>query len=1604
MASTVGAGSVGNALSELNAGATAGDAASGAGTLTALSYDDDRGGVVGRVVRTVDAFKSGLVGVLYIMAHRSVVSNTADAIYVSIGCIQLIAVVLPHSSKWDFHLEASVNTWSYIASLSKVDMALIYWLGWIPIYVSVGVVAASLLNGLYVGYSWRKKNFHHFWTIRLLRKTAHLLVTILYVPILGLFTTEISMCQASGMLPDWRCSIVTPIMVVLGVVFAGMSLMVAATFFEPDPTAATFTSRSHSRIDVLHNLFETVLVCLSAMLEKTSTGAAPMAFALISLACTGTVAFLYTWYQPYYRTVANERRAVASWLATWTVLAGTFARQVLQPTASIAPLFFGGYVFIVPLAILCTRSRRALLSTMSISDCRNEFEVELCCRIANVDVAHKTEIATEDIDRSSAKFVQGFDRFPSSIFLCIFYSMFLQYIKKSPLIARRYILRAVQMSPTLDQSFFLYQQKRALEDGVDCNSGVLSFVQREKYIREAKMLDQKCCRALLQFWGELLSPKPDMLMVVANSNSVSLLTKKAGEAYANLLRMGSNSPATLYMYAGFLETIVNSPDDRALCTSRRNNRNEAHLDEFTAAVAVSASERQTHPVGTIVSCNVMATILLGEDVTSRWLGHFLLPPWNHAIPIIATEYLEHGVDRYFGGAPHLAYCRSTSSAMFPVHISLTPFSTNGIDFDLYIAIVPATTPGRATHEPALTVLADPETGLVHAMTNKCIEVFNTTRADVSSGSVSMFDLVDEYRERRELFMVPGGATGLLITPSFMNDVPCELHLSITACSAMNFTVDVIAVEVIASAKGAACASDVPRDDREFAIADTGRGADDDEKDVSTDADDVDTSVGEIPVLQVNRAMGASEVADAPKEESDRAGVADDDTVGALPTSEAGVARGTDASHKTSMRRKATRKPAKRVVVVGGASVTTEHDDNASEQTSNSGVSDVQSRIVRQAMIRASNKMDPALSRFHKLFLAVLLLTMAMVVSFYTYRYEMVASYAEHLARFKLVTTRRKSISEIALQTHTLLLLNQGGANLTWSANVETVSRAMILSALKTLQTADSTAFQGRATLTPEHAALYLQPTCRLLQLVNEPTISSTIGQHGLARTEITYRSLYDVTSIYVNAAIEASKAPLSSFVSDNPVVFLLCANVIGAQSYYLKVELSTRYLMEQSRTMAANLGTIGVVISVFCVALITSVLTVVLLPIAKRIEESKRHTLEVLTGMPSYEIVSIRSNVQNRLETVHGISMLETNAIETKRSKSKDHVKGEIAHVGTKHQPKAKMIWKWSAEMRSLIGACLRRAETGIMLRVGAVVVFVIVYFSASSVSTYAIVNVLHEAPVYLNHAGFLRKHPVHAMFLLQMFASGTRFQGIDDYPALNTIDLDTALSHLDLISDYDKWVLYGNAEEDIAGLISGWAGDASIPVLSLLMADGCTRDNQTGQYGATITPRMCRSFLNGVMAGGMHPATIEFIRLGRSLAHRIDQTTHDVIAASSTPNSTGVWLLIPSDQITANVNSLQTLRAFCSDYLYPAFSVVMTLFQTIVDDTSQGILSKEQTYLVAIIIALILHYAFVVRRLISSMDYESKRTRMLLLLIPDNILNEMENVKQMIVPNGDEP
>lgn len=91
MASTVGAGSVGNALSELNAGATAGDAASGAGTLTALSYDDDRGGVVGRVVRTVDAFKSGLVGVLYIMAHRSVVSNTADAIYVSIGCIQLVS-------------------------------------------------------------------------------------------------------------------------------------------------------------------------------------------------------------------------------------------------------------------------------------------------------------------------------------------------------------------------------------------------------------------------------------------------------------------------------------------------------------------------------------------------------------------------------------------------------------------------------------------------------------------------------------------------------------------------------------------------------------------------------------------------------------------------------------------------------------------------------------------------------------------------------------------------------------------------------------------------------------------------------------------------------------------------------------------------------------------------------------------------------------------------------------------------------------------------------------------------------------------------------------------------------------------------------------------------------------------------------------------------------------------------------------------------------------------------------------------------------------------------------------------------------------------------
>lgn len=96
----------------------------------------------------------------------------------------------------------------------------------------------------------------------------------------------------------------------------------------------------------------------------------------------------------------------------WTVLSGPFARLVLPQSTSVETLFFCGFAFVIPIAILTVRSRRAELNTRPISKCRNVFEVELCCRPQDW-----RSMTPAEIEAITQKYTEAQMRFPKSVFL-----------------------------------------------------------------------------------------------------------------------------------------------------------------------------------------------------------------------------------------------------------------------------------------------------------------------------------------------------------------------------------------------------------------------------------------------------------------------------------------------------------------------------------------------------------------------------------------------------------------------------------------------------------------------------------------------------------------------------------------------------------------------------------------------------------------------------------------------------------------------------------------------------------------------------------------------------------------------------------------------------------------------------------------------------------------------------------------------------------------------------------------------------------------------------------------------------------------------------------
>ena len=287
-----------------------------------------------------------------------------------------------------------VSSWLNFSSQFLVSRHVISWAGKeIALIVSLLLVSIELINGFYVGRAWHHNDFKHLWTVKLLRATASALVTVLYIPILG--SLYIGIDCANSFRPSFMCPVIVPITAVITIAFITMSTIVSATFFEYDPTNKSSPSaRPHSRIDLVHLLIKTLLVLTSSFLSgifaNTNTPDSHNMFyqvwwVILTVSTSAVLAYLFTWYQPYYAARSNEMRAVLMCLVLWTAVAGPLATVALPFSGQlfIGPLLFGGYFLVIPLAVLTVRARRASLDAFDVTKCRNIYEFELCCRLPN---------------------------------------------------------------------------------------------------------------------------------------------------------------------------------------------------------------------------------------------------------------------------------------------------------------------------------------------------------------------------------------------------------------------------------------------------------------------------------------------------------------------------------------------------------------------------------------------------------------------------------------------------------------------------------------------------------------------------------------------------------------------------------------------------------------------------------------------------------------------------------------------------------------------------------------------------------------------------------------------------------------------------------------------------------------------------------------------------------------------------------------------------------------------------------------------------------------------------------------------------------------------
>ncbi|KAA0165235.1 hypothetical protein FNF28_03516 [Cafeteria roenbergensis] len=665
--------------------------------------------------KAFQTFKTGLFGVLFVMAKDASMQRLFAIFMMVLDFLQMMSFPLSQSPTLPWQHSSVLSEFSSALSVLSVGRAISLMGAGVTLgsfYIALFWIFGLLGCAVWVGYSFARESFRVVWPIKLLRTTAQLSTTALFIPLVSVLT-NIFRCPPgeTWATTGWECwggshGVVATLVAILISLFAALSAIVVSVFFDRNPKSSHVTARPHGRVQVVMILIKATLT----LVYTQDWWLSAWALAACSVFAGAVWVSAYSIYLPFFQQRTNQLQtsfgAVHLWAGLCLVLVLLTGLEHVESAAFAfllgAPLVaFSGWAF----------SDMRWRAYDSVDDLNTAYTVELKARrmlsrmtqerrpgsgtVKPQDIAkvHPMEVssdldATEDegielLQDVEDLYKQGCEAMPTSSILRVFAAQFFSAYRANRHLEVQMLASAESLSPSPDEAFIIFQRRRQVQDNDDTSGGqkmnVIARVRFEKYRVESQESGFRARERQVEFWAELLHKQPDIGKLNAIAGEITDSTARADAAFTQLLAINPRSIQTLRSYAQFLLEVTNNPskanrlleeaesieDEVSKAHAERGNSvvflsQDVSINASSENVAVITVSQDPRTMGEILTSNPQALKLFGytrREMVGRTIDSLLPEPVASFHQRILRQYLSSGK----------AAVMNTSRVMFGLH-------------------------------------------------------------------------------------------------------------------------------------------------------------------------------------------------------------------------------------------------------------------------------------------------------------------------------------------------------------------------------------------------------------------------------------------------------------------------------------------------------------------------------------------------------------------------------------------------------------------------------------------------------------------------------------------------------------------------------------------------------------------------------------------------------------------------------------------------------------------------------------------------------------------------------------------------------------------------